>query len=61
MVTLFKTFQLEFLKNLKYWSKLTGIQSEHQLLVYGGKLKQVRNVIRVEGWKVFLANQAGST
>ena len=46
-----KTFNNEFLKNLKYWNKLSGNQPENTHLIYGGDNSFDVNEGKIVSWK----------
>ena len=50
-----ETINSDFFKNLKYWSKLSGINNS--VLIYAGKEKQIRsNGTEVNNWRSYLQN-----
>jgi predicted AAA+ superfamily ATPase len=50
------TVTSDFLKGLRYWSKLSGTPADKSYLVYGGSMNQKRNEINIINWKSFAAD-----
>lgn len=46
-----KTFNTDFLKNLKYWNKLSGNSPENTYLIYGGDNSYDTNNGKIVSWK----------
>ena len=46
-----KTISPDFFKGLRFWSKISGAEGRHMVLVYAGEMEQNRKEGRVLSWK----------
>ncbi|MCF8120389.1 MAG: AAA family ATPase, partial [Deltaproteobacteria bacterium] len=46
-----KTISPDFFKGLRFWSKISGAEGRHMVLVYAGEMEQNRTEGRVLSWK----------
>lgn len=51
-----KTISPDFFKRLRFWSKISGAEGGHMVLVYAGDMAQTRKEGHVMGWKAFGLN-----
>jgi len=51
-----KTISPDFFKGLRFWSKISGAEGGHMVLVYAGDMAQTRKEGHVMGWKAFGLN-----